>query len=60
MRSQAVFRAKETVGNRYQLCQLTSKTTRRIHVPSHSTQDTINSALEKIAADLPMGAAKPA
>jgi hypothetical protein len=60
MRSQAVFRAKETVGNRYQLCQLTSKTTRRIHIPSRNTQDTINSALEKIAADLPMGVAKPA
>jgi hypothetical protein len=59
MRSQAVFDAKEAVGNRYQLCQLTAKTTRRIHVPASNTQDTINSALERIAADLPAGAVKP-
>jgi len=51
MRSEAIFRAKETVENKYQLCQLASKTTRRIHIPSRNTQDTINSAFEKIAED---------
>jgi hypothetical protein len=30
---------------------MASKTTRRIHIPSRNTQDTINSAFEKIAED---------
>lgn len=59
MRSEAIFRAKETFSNRYQLCQLAAKTTRRMHVPSHNPQDTINSAFEKIAADVPVTAVKP-
>lgn len=60
MRSEAIFRAKETFSNRYQLCQLAAKTTRRMHVPSHNPQDTINSAFEKIAADVPVTPVKPA
>jgi hypothetical protein len=60
MRSEAIFRAKETLGNRYQLCQMASKTTRRMHVASRNTQETINSAFEKIAADSPVVAVKPA
>jgi hypothetical protein len=59
MRSEAIFRAKETIGNRYQLCQMTSKATRKIHIPSRNTQETINSALEKIAADVPVASVKP-
>ena len=51
MRSEAIFRAKETLSNRYQLCQTAAKTTRRLHVASRNTQDTINLAFEKIAAD---------
>ena len=51
MRSEAIFRAKETVDNKYQLCQLASKTTRRLHIPSRDTQETITSAFEKIAED---------
>ena len=51
MRSEAIFRAKETIENKYQLCQMASKTTRRIHIPSRNTQETINSAFEKIAED---------
>lgn len=59
MRSEAIFRAKETVGNKYELCQMASKTTRRIHIPSRNTQDTINSAFEKIAADVTVETVAP-
>lgn len=58
MRSEAIFRAKETLSNRYQLCQAVSKATRLMHVASRNPQDTINSALEKIAADAPVAAVK--
>jgi hypothetical protein len=51
MRSEAIFRAKKVIENRYQLCQMASKTMRRIHVPSRDTQETINSAFAKIAED---------
>ena len=60
MRSEAIFRAKETLSNRYQLCQTVAKTTRLMHVPSQNPQQTINNAFEKIAADSPAGSAKPA
>lgn len=59
MRSEAIFRAKETLSNSYQLCQTAAKTTRRMHVPSQNPQDTINNAFEKIAADSPVVAVKP-
>jgi len=49
MRSEAIFRAKETIGNKYQLCQTASKTTRMLHVSTRNTQETINSAFERIA-----------
>ena len=51
MRSETIFRAKETIDNKYQLCQTAAKTTRMIHIPSRSTQDTITSAFQKIATD---------
>jgi hypothetical protein len=53
MRSQIIFRAKETIDNKYQLCQTVAKTTRRIHISSRNTQETINTAFERIAADAP-------
>lgn len=59
MRSEAIFRAKEVLSNRYQLCQMAAKTTRRMHVASRNTQETINSAFQNIAAEAPMGAVKP-
>jgi len=60
MRSEAIFRAKETLSNRYELCQTAAKTTRRMHVASQNPQDTINSAFEKIAADSSVAHVKPA
>ena len=52
MRSELIFRAKETVDNKYRLCQTIAKATRRLHVSSRNTTDTINSAFSRIADDL--------
>ena len=60
MRSESIFRAKKTLSNSYQLCQMAAKATRRMHVPSQNPQETINSAFEKIAADAPVQKIKPA
>jgi hypothetical protein len=49
VRSELIFRAKETVDNKYKLCQTASKATRRLHVAATNTTDTINNALSRIA-----------
>jgi len=49
VRSELIFRAKETVDNKYKLCQTTSKATRRLHIDAKNTTDTINDALSRIA-----------
>jgi hypothetical protein len=49
MRSELVFRAKETVENKYRLCQTASKATRRLHISARNTTDTINNAFDRIA-----------
>ncbi len=49
MRSELIFRARETVDNKYKLCQTTSKATRRLHITAKNTTDTINDALSRIA-----------
>ena len=49
MRSEAIFRAKEMIENKYSLCQTVAKATRRLHISPRSTQETINSAFAKIA-----------
>jgi CO dehydrogenase/acetyl-CoA synthase epsilon subunit len=58
MRSELIFRAKETVANRYRLCQTVSKATRRLHIASRNTTETINSAFAHIAEefDVPVAA----
>lgn len=45
MRSDLVFRALSQVSNRYQLCQLASKATRKLHKPNTRVQDTTNEVL---------------
>ena len=61
MRSEAIFRAKETIENKYQLCQTVSKTTRMLHVANQNTQETISNAFTTIASSKESpGAAKPA
>jgi len=52
VRSELIFRAKETVANKYKLCQTASKATRRLHISSKNTTDTINSAFARIADEL--------
>jgi len=49
MRSELVFEAVHTLRNRYTLCQLASKATRKFHRPSTRIQDTTNEVLNKIA-----------
>jgi len=47
MRSDLVFGALAQVTNRYQLCQLASKATRKLHKPNTRLQDTTNEVLVK-------------
>lgn len=42
MRSDLVYGALAHVSNRYQLCQLASKATRKLHKPNTRLQDTTN------------------
>ena len=49
MRSDLVFEAVNTLRNRYTLCQLASKATRKFHRPSTRIQDTTNEVLHRIA-----------
>jgi hypothetical protein len=45
MRSDLIFGALTHVTNRYQLCQLASKATRKLHKPNTRLQDTTNEVL---------------
>src|ERR1700722_8690769 len=49
MRSDRVFYALQTLRNRYMLCQLASKATRKFHRPSTRIQETMNGVLDRIA-----------
>ena len=45
MRSDLIFGALAHIENRYQLCQLASKATRKLHKPNTRLQDTTNEVL---------------
>ncbi|HEX3436919.1 MAG TPA: DNA-directed RNA polymerase subunit omega [Pseudacidobacterium sp.] len=47
MRSDLVFGALTHVNNRYQLCQLASKATRKLHKPNTRVQDTMNEVMAR-------------
>jgi hypothetical protein len=47
MRSDLVFKALSQVQNRYSLCQLASKATRKLHKPNTRLQDTTNEVLNR-------------
>ncbi len=49
MRSNKVFEALHTVRNRYMLCQLASKATRKFHKPNTRIQETTNDVLNRIS-----------
>ena len=47
MRSELVYPAVRKVPNRYLLCQVASKATRKFHRPNTRVQDTMNQILAK-------------
>jgi hypothetical protein len=60
MRSDLIFGALAHVTNRYQLCQLASKATRKLHKPNTRLQDTTNDVLVRFHETSPVGSAVPA
>jgi hypothetical protein len=56
MRSDLIFGALAHVTNRYELCQLASKATRKLHKPNTRLQDTTNEVLDRFKDTLPMEA----
>lgn len=59
MRSDLIFGALTHVSNRYQLCQLASKATRKLHKPSTRLQDTTNEVLSHFRGSNPMRGSLP-
>ena len=57
MRSDLIFGALTHVNNRYQLCQLAAKATRKLHKPNTRLQDTTNEVLDRFKDTVPMGEA---
>ncbi len=57
MRSDLIFGAMTHVNNRYKLCQLASKATRKLHKPNTRLQDTTNEVLDRFRETVPKGAA---
>lgn len=53
MRSDLIFGALTHVTNRYELCQLASKATRKLHKPNTRLQDTTNEVLDRFRDNLP-------
>jgi hypothetical protein len=58
MRSDLVFGALSQVSNRYQLCQLASKATRKLHKPNTRLQDTTNEVLGRFQTTNPGAAGR--
>ena len=54
MRSDLIFGALTHVTNRYQLCQLAAKATRKLHKPNTRLQDTTNEVLDRFKETVPM------
>jgi hypothetical protein len=48
MRSNLIHNALDTVTNRYLLCQLVSKATRKFHKPNTRIQETMNDVLARV------------
>jgi len=53
MRSDLIYEALDTVNNRYLLCQLVSKATRKFHKPNTRVQETMNDVLARVGAEQP-------
>ncbi len=54
MRSDLIFGALTHLENRYQLCQLASKATRKLHKPNTRLQDTTNEVLVRFHSNSPV------
>ena len=54
MRSDLIFGALTHVTNRYELCQLASKATRKLHKPNTRLQDTTNEVRDRFKHTIPM------
>ncbi len=54
MRSDLIFGALTHVTNRYELCQLAAKATRKLHKPNTRLQDTTNEVLDRFRDTVPM------
>jgi hypothetical protein len=48
MRSDLIYNSLKPVNNRYMLCQLVSKATRKFHRPNTRIQDTMNDVLMRV------------
>ncbi len=48
MRSNLIFDALRTVQNRYMLCQIAAKATRKFHRPNTRIQETMNEVLTRV------------
>jgi hypothetical protein len=68
MRSDLIYDALNPINNRYLLCQVVSKATRRFHRPTTRIQDTMNDVLlrvgkavepEAVLAESPEAVAEP-
>jgi hypothetical protein len=53
MRSDLIFGALAHLENRYELCQLASKATRKLHKPNTRLQDTTNDVLTRFQQNNP-------
>jgi hypothetical protein len=53
MRSEYVFAAVKEIENRFMLCRVASVSTRRLHIDSTRSSETINKSLNLIAAGNP-------
>jgi hypothetical protein len=60
MRSDLIYGALAHISNRYQLCQLASKATRKLHKPNTRLQDTTNEVLVRFHHKSPMGTSNQA
>lgn len=58
MRSDLIFGALAHVKNRYQLCQLAAKATRKLHKPNTRLQDTTNEVLVRFHSSNPAASAE--
>lgn len=50
MRSDLIYEAVSTIENRYKLCQLAAKATRKFHRPNTRIQETMNDVLQRFGA----------